>query len=56
MVGSPVVLAPRDGHRRRFNQADKRRILEEAEQPDTNLAKVARRLEFITAIHGQPLL
>jgi transposase len=38
-----VVLPPRDGHRRRFSEADKRRILEEAAQPDTSVAKVARR-------------
>ena len=39
----PVVLPPREGHRRRFNEADKRRILEEAAQPDASVAKVARR-------------
>jgi Transposase len=40
---SPVVLPARDGHRRRFSEADKRRILEEAAQPDASLAKIARR-------------
>ena len=39
----PVVLPPRDGHRRRFSEADKRRILEEAAQPDASVAEVARR-------------
>jgi hypothetical protein len=39
----PVVLPPREGHRRRFSEADKRRILEEAAQPDTSVAEVARR-------------
>ena len=40
---SPVVLPPRDGHRRRFSEADKRRILEEAAQPDASVAQIARR-------------
>jgi hypothetical protein len=39
----PVVLPAREGHRRRFSDADRRRILEEAAQPDANLAKIARR-------------
>jgi Transposase len=39
----PAVLPARDGHRRRFSDADKRWILEEAAQPDANLAKIARR-------------
>jgi hypothetical protein len=39
----PVVLPPREGHRRRFSEADKRRILEEAAQPDASVAEVARR-------------
>jgi hypothetical protein len=39
----PVVLLAREGHRRRFSEADRRRILEEAEQPDASLAKIARR-------------
>lgn len=38
-----VVLPPREGHRRRFSEADKRRILEEAAQLDASIAKVARR-------------
>ena len=39
----PVVPPARDGHRRRFSEADKRRILEEAAQPDATLARTARR-------------
>ncbi len=38
-----LVLPPRDGHRRRFSEADKRRILEEAVQPEASLAQIARR-------------
>jgi len=38
-----IVLPPRDGHRRRFSEADKCRILEEAATPDTSLAEIARR-------------
>jgi hypothetical protein len=39
---SPVVPPPRDGHRRRFNEADKRRILEEAARPGASVAEMAR--------------
>jgi hypothetical protein len=39
----PVVPPPREGHRRRFGEADKRRILEEAAQPGASVAEVARR-------------
>jgi hypothetical protein len=39
----PVVPPPREGHRRRFSEADKRRILEEATQPGASVAEVARR-------------
>ena len=39
----PIVPPPRDGHRRRFSEADKRRILEEAAQPNVSLAQIARR-------------
>jgi hypothetical protein len=34
---------PREGHRRRFGEADKRRSLEEAAQPDASVSEVARR-------------
>jgi hypothetical protein len=39
----PVVPPARDGHRRRFSETDKRRILEEAAEPNAGLAKIARR-------------
>jgi hypothetical protein len=39
----PIVPRPRDGHRRRFDEADKRRILEEAAQPGASVSEVARR-------------
>ena len=38
-----VVLPAREGHRRRFSEADRRRILEEAAQPGASLAEIARR-------------
>ena len=39
----PIVPRPREGHRRRFSEADKRRILEEAAQPGASIAEMARR-------------
>jgi hypothetical protein len=41
----PVPIAPpaREGHRRRFSEADKRRILEEASRPGASVAQIARR-------------
>jgi len=40
----PLIIAPaRDGHRRSFSEADKRRIVEEAVQRDASLSEVARR-------------
>jgi hypothetical protein len=39
----PVVPPAREGHRRRFSEADRRQILAEASQPDASLAEVARR-------------
>ena len=39
----PVVLPPREGHRRRFSEAEKRRILQEAAQPGASMSEVARR-------------
>jgi hypothetical protein len=38
-----VVPPARDGHRRRFSEANKRRILEEAAQPVASLAQIAHR-------------
>ena len=43
LLPAPVVLPAREGHRRRFSEADKRRILEEAAQPDASVAQIARR-------------
>ena len=39
----PIVPRPREGHRRRFGEADKRRILEEAARPGASVSDVARR-------------
>ena len=45
--GAPVpalIIPPaRDGHRRSFSEADKRRIVEEAGRPGVSLSEVARR-------------
>ncbi len=43
MPPAPIVPPAREGHRRRFSDADKRRILEEAAQPDASVAQIARR-------------
>ena len=42
-LAGPIVPRPRDGHRRRFSDADKQRILEEAAQPGASAADVGRR-------------
>ena len=42
-VPAPSVPPPRQGHRRKFNEADKRQILEAAMQPGASLSGVARR-------------
>jgi transposase-like protein len=41
----PALIIPpaRDGHRRSFSEADKRRIVDEAGQPGASLSEVARR-------------
>src|ERR1043165_7785098 len=39
----PIIPRPREGHRRRFDEADKRRILDEAARPGTSVPEVARR-------------
>jgi hypothetical protein len=41
--GGPIVPRPREGHRRRFSEPDKRRIVDEAAQGGTSIAEVARR-------------
>ena len=43
VLGGPIVPRPREGHRRRFSDTDKHRILEEATQPGISAAEVARR-------------
>ena len=40
---APTVPPAREGHRRRFSDADKHRILQEAAQPDASVAQIARR-------------
>jgi transposase-like protein len=42
-VPGPIVPPAREGHRRRFNEADKYRIVEEASQAGASLSEVARR-------------
>jgi hypothetical protein len=39
----PIVPRPREGHRRRFSEADKQWILEEVARPGASAAEVARR-------------
>ena len=39
----PIVPPARPGHRRRFNEADRRHILAEVEQPGATVSEVARR-------------
>ncbi len=39
----PIVPPARQGHRRRFSDADKRQIIEEAVRPGASLSEVARR-------------
>lgn len=42
-LAGPIVPRPREGHRRRFSDGDKQRILQEAAQPAASAAEVARR-------------
>lgn len=42
----PAFPPPREGHRRRFSEADKRQILEESAQPGASVAEVARRYDI----------
>jgi len=37
----PIVPPAREGHRRKFSEADKRRIVEEVVQPSASLSEVA---------------
>jgi hypothetical protein len=39
----PVVLPPRDGHRRRFSERERTQILEQADRPGASLSDIARR-------------
>jgi len=39
---APIVPPPRDGHRRRFSEEERRRILAEAERPGASMAAIAR--------------
>ena len=42
-VRTPIVPRPREGHRRRFSEADKASVLAEAARPGASVANVARR-------------
>jgi hypothetical protein len=42
-ASGPIVPPARQGHRRRFSEADKRQIVEEAVEPGASLSEVARR-------------
>ena len=42
-LSRPIVPPAREGHRRKFSEADKRQIVEEATQPGASLSAVARR-------------
>ncbi len=46
----PMVPPAREGHRRRFSEADKRQIVEEAVQPGASLSEVARRYEIAARV------
>jgi transposase-like protein len=48
-VPDPIVPPAREGHRRRFNEADKCRIVEEASQAGASLSEVARRYGILRA-------
>jgi hypothetical protein len=52
-LSGPVVPPAREGHRRRFSEADRRRILEEAAHPDASLAKIARRYGIARRVLGR---
>src|SRR5271167_1921487 len=46
----PIVPPSREGHRRKFSAADKRRIVEEAVQSGARLSEVARRYEIAARV------
>ena len=46
----PIIPPAREGHRRKFSEADKRRIVEQAAHPDASLSEVARRYGIATRI------
>jgi transposase len=48
-LAGPIVPRPREGHRRRFSDADKQRILEGAALPGTSAAQVARPTASLSA-------
>ena len=41
-ASGPIVPPPREGHRRKFSEADKRRIVDEASRAGASLSEVAR--------------
>jgi Transposase len=41
-MSGPIVPRAREGHRRQFSEADKRRIVEEAARSGASLSEVAR--------------
>jgi hypothetical protein len=41
-VSGPILPPAREGHRRKFGEADKRQIVQEATQPGASLSEVAR--------------
>jgi len=43
LPAAPLVLPPRAGHRRQFDEADRRHILVEAAEPGASVSEVARR-------------
>jgi len=43
LVSGPMLPPAREGHRRKFGEADKRQIVQEATQPGASLSEVARR-------------
>src|SRR5882757_7118853 len=48
----PIVPPAREGHRRKFGEADKRRIVDEAVQPGASLSEVARHYGIAARVHS----